>query len=221
LLYLLIAGVATFVLYKTSVVRSDYNHNKCFLLGFPIIALAFLVHGPEIQRAIWRWFFLGSAAYAGMLMLAEFGNSLIYLQRDYLKSFFPVNYTKGITDFESVRGWNAYTNYALSKFPERAVPANVAQFIGTNSIDVFPFEATLPLGRGMNFQPRPIPQTYVAMGKDLESRNASYLQSERAPRFLFYLLGRQSVQSRWALSALGGAGGETRIAGAVCVQRRL
>ncbi len=189
LLYLLIGGIATFVLYKTSVVRSDYNHNKCFLLGFPIIALAFLIHGPESLRSIWRGFFIASTAYAGLLMIAEFGNSLIYLQRDYLKSFFPVNYVKGIADYESVREWTAYTNYALSKFPERAVPANVAQFIGTNSVDVFPFEATLPLGRGMNFQPRPVPQTYVAMGRDLETRNFFYLQSDQAPRFIFYVLG--------------------------------
>jgi hypothetical protein len=189
LAYLLIAGVATFVLYKTSVVRSDYNHNKCFLLGFPIIALAFLIHGPESLRSIWRGFFVASTAYAGLLMVAEFGNSLIYLQRDYLKSFFPVNYVKGIADYDSVRNWNAYTNYALSKFPERAVPANVAQVIGTNSVDVFPFEATLPLGRGMNFQPRPVPQTYVAMGKELEERNLAYYGSEQAPRFVFYVLG--------------------------------
>ncbi len=101
------------VLYKTSVVRSDYNHNKCFLLGFPIIALAFLIHGPESLRSIWRGFFIASTAYAGLLMIAEFGNSLIYLQRDYLKSFFPVNYVKGIADYESVREGTAYTNYAL------------------------------------------------------------------------------------------------------------
>ena len=189
LLYLLIGLIATFVLYKTSVVRSDFNHNKCFLLGFPIVTLAFLVHAPETLRSLWRWFFLASSAYAGLLMIAEFGNSLIYLQRDYLKSFFPINYVKGIRDYQSVRDWNAYTNSVLTKFPERAVPANVAQFIGTNSVDVFPFEATLPLGRGMNFQPRPVPQTYVAMGKELESRNVSYLQSERAPRFVFYVLG--------------------------------
>jgi hypothetical protein len=189
LLYLLIGGIATFVLYKTSVVRSDYNHNKCFLLGFPIIALAFLMHGPESLRSIWRWFFLASTAYAGLLLIAEFGNSLIYLQKDYLKSFFPVNYVKGIADYESVRDWQAYTNYALSKFPERAVPENFAQFVGTNRVDVFPFEATLPLGRGMNFQPRPVPQTYVAMGKELEGRNLAYYQSERAPRFIFYVLG--------------------------------
>jgi hypothetical protein len=189
LAYLLIAGIATFVLYKTSVVRSDYNHNKCFLLGFPIIALAFLIHGPESLRSIWRGFFVASTAYAGLLMVAEFGNSLIYLQRDYLKSFFPVNYVKGIANYESVRGWNAYTNYALSKFPERAVPANVAQVIGINSVDVFPFEATLPLGRGMNFQPRPVPQTYVAMGKELEERNLAHYESEQAPRFIFCVLG--------------------------------
>ena len=189
--FIALVGIATFVLYKTSVVRSDYMHNKCFLLGLPIIMLALLIHGPESPRPIWRWFFLSATAYAGLLMFAEYGNLLIFLRRDYLKSFFPIDYVKGIGDYQSVRDWNAYTNYALSKFPERAVPENIAQLIGTNSVDVFPFEATLPLGRGMNFQPRPVPQTYVAMGKDLEGRNVAYMRSEQAPRYIFYVSGNK------------------------------
>src|SRR5262249_47560563 len=116
---------------------------------------------------------------------------LIFLKREYLKVFFPINYVQGIADYKSVRDWKAYTNYTLSKFPERSVPESIAQTIGTNSIDVFPFEATLPLGRGMNFQPRPVPQTYCAMGRELESRNVAYLQSERAPRFIFYVAGEK------------------------------
>jgi hypothetical protein len=190
-LFISIVGIATFVLYKTSVVRSDYNHNKSFLLGFPIIMLTLLIHGPESPRPIWRGFFLGLTVYAGILMFSEYGNLLIFLQREYLKVFFPVKYVKGIADYQSVRDWKAYTNYSLSKFPERAVPEDIARVIGTNSIDVFPFEATLPLGRGMNFQPRPVPQTYCAMGRELESRNVDYLRSDRAPRYIFYVAGEK------------------------------
>jgi hypothetical protein len=47
----------------------------------------------------------------------------------------------------------------------------------------------LPLGRGMNYQPRPVPQTYVAMGKELEGLNVAYLRSERAPQYIFYVVG--------------------------------
>jgi hypothetical protein len=190
-LFIGLVGIATFVLYKTSVVRSDFNHNKCFLLGFPIIMLALLIHGPESPRPVLRFFFLGVTAYVGLLMFAEYGNLLIYLRREYLNLFFPINYVKGIGDYQSVRDWKAYTNYSLSKFPERAVPENTVQLIGTNSVDVFPFEATLPLGRGMNFQPRPVPQTYCTMGKELESRNVAYLESERAPRYIFYVAGNK------------------------------
>jgi len=43
----------------------------------------------------------------------------------------------------------------------------------------------------MNFQPRPVPQTYVAMGKDLEGRNVAYMRSEQAPRYIFYVSGNK------------------------------
>ncbi len=68
-------------------------------------------------------------------------------------------------------------------------------------MDVFPFEASLPLCSGLNYQPRPIPQTYTAFGSDLEGPNVAFYQSEQAPRFVLYVMGTNafSIDSRYHL----------------------
>ncbi|HWX19838.1 MAG TPA: hypothetical protein VN578_08020 [Candidatus Binatia bacterium] len=193
LVSLLIGAAAVFMLYKTAIVRGDYNHTKCFLLGFPLIALAFVVHAPESLRPLWRLLFLVSTAYSSMLMLAEFGNALIYMQPEYLKAFFPVNYLKGIQDYHYVADWKAYSDGVRRVCPERAVPENVLQLIGTNSVDVFPSETTLALGSGLNYQPRPVPQSYAAIHPQLQARDLAFLESDEAPRFILQVLGEKAA----------------------------
>jgi hypothetical protein len=174
-------------------VRGDYNHSKIFLLGFPILALAFLVHAPDSLRRLWRWCFFASTAYASMLMLAEFGNALIYMQPYYLTAFFPIDYVRELKNYHLVADWTAYATAVRSSFPERVAPEFVRQLIGTNSVDVFPSEATLALGSGLNYQPRPIPQSYVAMDAQLEARDVAFLESPQAPRFIFQVLGEKGA----------------------------
>ena len=200
-LFLLLGGATAFVLYKTALIRSDYNHNKCFLLAFPILCLAFMVHGPETWRRLWRRLFLASTAYTSLLMVAEFGNALIYMQTEYLKVFFPINYVNGIKTYRQHSRWEDYVQATMANDPERLVSQAARELIGANSVDVFPFESTLVLGSGLNYQPRPIPLTYGVLGQSLEARNLEYLRSGQAPRFLLYVLGEKAyaIDGRYSL----------------------
>lgn len=199
--YLLVSGVAIFLLFKTAIVRSDWHHNRCFLLGFPLLALIFFTHGPEAMRKMWRVLFLCSAMYAGMLLLAKHGDCLIYMQRGYLESFLPVDYARGFANFNLNRDWRSYVDFVRNSSPERCVPDQVRRLIGNEAVDVFPHEASLPLGSGLNYQPRPIPQSYGVLGPELENRNKAFFQSPRAPRFILYVTGQKSgsIDDRYAL----------------------
>jgi hypothetical protein len=200
--YLLISAAAVFVLFKTAIVRSDYwHHNRCFLLGFPLLSLIFFTHGPETMRRLWRPLFLGSATYAAMLLLAEYGDCLIYMKREHVNSFFPIDFVRGFANYNSSREWNSYVDFARNDSPERCVPENVRTLIGRAAVDVFPYEATLPLASGLNYQSRPIPQSYAALGPRLEERNQAFFESAQAPGFLLYVLGQKlgSIDERYAL----------------------
>ena len=203
LLYGAIGGAVTFVLYKNAIIGSTYHHHKTFVFGFPIAALAFLVYVPTGLRKAWRTLFLSSVALACGVLLLEHG--LVYvkallretrtrglsahpLAAD-IKAFLPIKYIMGLGTYPRTADWKTYTDWVEKFYPERSVPEDIRRIVGTNSVDVFPFEATLALGSGLKYQPRPFLQDYFPMCKELEDRNVAFFQSERAPRFVFYVLG--------------------------------
>jgi hypothetical protein len=200
--YLFVSTAALFVLFKTAIVRSDYlYHNKCFVFGFPVVALIFFTHGPETMRKLWRLLFLTSATYAGMLLLAEHGHCLIYMRTEYVKAFLPVDYLREFANYNSNCEWNSYRDFVRNSSSERCLPENVKTLIGNNRVDIFPYEGSLPLGSTVNYRPRPIPQSYAAFGPTLEARNEADFRSAHAPPFLLYVVGQKagSVDGRYPL----------------------
>jgi hypothetical protein len=200
--YLFISAAAIFVLFKTAIVRSDYlYHNKCFLFGFPVVALIFLTHGPETMRSLWRLLFLGSATYAGLLLLAEHGHCLIYMRKEYVEAFLPVDYFREFANYKSNCDWNSYLEFVRKSSPERCLPENVKALIGNDRVDIVPGDGSLPLGSSVNYRPRPIPLSYAVLGPTLEARNETAFRSAEAPRYVLYVTGQKSgsIDDRYAL----------------------
>ena len=194
----LLSGLATvaalFVLFKAAIVRSDYAfHNKSFLFGFPVIALALVIHAPEAGRKLWRLLFLGSTSYAALLLAAEHLGDFHRLNVGKLEAFFPVNYVRGLGAYDRHKAWKSYHDSMRTSDRARLVPEEVCALIGTNRVDVFPHEYTLALGSGLNFQSRPVPQSYLVMDEALEARNLEFFWSEQAPRYVLYSLGPKGV----------------------------
>ena len=192
LLHLLIGGAAAFVLFKSAIVRSDLSHNKAFLLGFPVVALAFIVYGPEGLRSMWRLLFFGSVLCAGFLLFEEHRDQLATLNGESLKALLPVDYVKGLFQYHRQADWSAYVEH-VEHLPGRPISKEARQLIGTNTVDVFPHEVTLILGSGLNYDARPLPQSYAVMNPALEARNLAFMQSRLAPRFVLFAMGRSAI----------------------------
>lgn len=203
LLYWAIGGAVTFTLYKNAVILSDYIHHETFVFGFPVVALAFLVHAPTGLRKAWHALFLSSVALACAALLVDKGRVYVKallpgthtrglrahpLAAD-VKAFIPARYIRGLGTYPAAADWRAYTDWVEQYAPERSVPEDLRRVLGTNSVDVFPFEATMALGSGLNYQPHPTLTGYFPMCKELEDRKVAFFQSERAPRFVLYVLG--------------------------------
>ena len=183
LLFALAATAALFVLFKAAIVRSDYtSHNKSFLFGFPVLALALVVYAPEGRRKVWKLLFLSSTLYAVLLLPDELHHALL-----------PVNYLRGLCAYNRNNDWQDYVESTRTFDRARVVPEQVRALIGTNRVDVFPHEYTLALGSGLDFQSRPVPQSYIVMDAALEARNLAFFQSDQAPRFVLYSLGEKGV----------------------------
>ncbi len=188
-----IAGSAgAFVLFKSAIVRSDYAfHNKTFLFGFPLVALAFMLYAPDALRKVWKPLFLASAFGSLVLLIHEPRVSL--MARGAWKDFLPVNYLQGAFTYQQVTDWKSYLSRMQATEADRRVPDRVREIIGTNTVDVFPHEASLPIASGLNYQPRPVLQSYAVVDPVTEGLNLAYYQSPAAPRFILYGLGPEAA----------------------------
>jgi hypothetical protein len=215
-LVLLMGGAAAFILFKASIVRSDYLHHEHFLFCFPVIGLAFIAHAPEELKRMWRPLVLSSTLYASLLLIARDGNCLAFMDKASMKAFLPVDYVRGLREFNQHANWKDYVDFVREKYPERSLPDNVIQLVGTNSVDVFPHEATLAYASGLNYQPLPITQSFQALGKLQEARaKCGVSPIQPGSPFPFVCPGCVRGQHRPPVFPLGRAGRETSFTGAI------
>jgi hypothetical protein len=123
------------------------------------------------------------------------------MRKEYVKAFLPIDYFREFANYNSNCDWNSYLDLVRNSSPERCLPENVKTLIGTNRVDIFPYEGSLPLGSRVNYRPRPIPQSYAVFGPTLEAMNEGDFRSAEAPPFLFYVVGQKagSVDGRYPL----------------------
>ena len=70
-------------------------------------------------------------------------------------------------------------------------------YIGNKSMDIMPWEISLPFAYNLKWSPRPVFQCYSAYTDKLDMLNSQYFESVNAPDFLLYTLG--AIDRRYPL----------------------
>jgi hypothetical protein len=84
---------------------------------------------------------------------------------------------------------NVLVETSKSNLSNRVLEKNVLQLIGTNSVDIYPWESIYVAANNLNWQPRPVFQSYVAYTPWLDKKNASFFNSHRSPKFIIWDIG--------------------------------
>jgi hypothetical protein len=71
------------------------------------------------------------------------------------------------------------------------------QYIGSKSVDVMPYEISLPYAYNLNWSPRPVFQCYGVWTTKLDMLNSRYFESKNSPDILLYTIG--TVDGRYQL----------------------
>jgi hypothetical protein len=100
------------------------------------------------------------------------GNSILYT--------LPYQYLK---DVASVRNIDAYGNSARVK---RMLPEKFLRKIDSSTVDILPYEISYIYFNELNYNPRPVVQSYSAYDNWLDSINAAKYLSATAPDFLLF-----------------------------------
>jgi hypothetical protein len=173
-------GLATLLLFKNAFTRSDELHNPSFYMAFPLLLTVWYIG--------WR-----GAMPVRFLLLASLCTSLALLTTPTAVGGFtqsvsgtPLDYGHQLTTLPWHEDASHLQTNLRSRFPEATLPTKIRSTIGQSSVDVMPWESSLAVLNGLNYQPRPISQSYSAYTPWLDNLNVRFLTSTNAPDFILY-----------------------------------
>lgn len=159
-----------FVIFKQSYVRADLDHLKDFFYCAPPCILVFIYVSKSKLEFI----------QFPILLLWIVGISLTISFKDY---FYPF---KKIVAFPVY----AYSHFDRPDYYEhaskRVLPEHIKKTIVNASVDIIPWEISLPILNKLNYHPRPVIQSYQAYNETLDKLNEAVYDWEDAPEYVMY-----------------------------------
>jgi len=171
---------ASLLLFKNAFVRSDESHNFSFFAALPLLL------------AVWAISWRGAATikvllFASLLYpLALVAAESEYFGRRELAQITPWRYFREAVTVP----WRESSGYLqkslFESFPEVSLARNIRAVIGRSTVDVMPWESSIAVLNGLNYQPRPVPQAYSVYTPWLDELNARFLSSTNAPEYILF-----------------------------------
>jgi hypothetical protein len=170
LLYLSVAFIALYVLYKQGFVRRDIQHVRefyGFILFFLIVLLPALTASLQRQQVLIT-LCLFCALFAGKGKDEHFFNSW---------RFNKAGYFSGLRNFNDTSGLKIYNG--------ENVFSRLQAKVGSASIDIYPWNVSFLIENKLHFEPRPVFQSYTAYTEYLQQLNLKKYKNA-PPKFILY-----------------------------------
>lgn len=166
---------AFFMMYKNGFTRYDQYHFSEYYATMPyllLMVMTFMGAGAKLRS--W-WLPVASMLLSGYCMILpdiKDGSLNVSYYASYMS---PISY------------WASLTQPAGHVSRElRVLGADKRAEIGNHSMDIFTWEVQLADNYGMNYKPRPIPQSYSAYSAELDSLNAAHFYHNGRPDMLLF-----------------------------------
>jgi hypothetical protein len=176
-------GLALVLLYKNAYTRADELHVEQFPAALPLLLAVWLIAWRGAKAV--RYLVLASLFYAIVLLGAK---TAILGLGDWTEQT-PYCYLRQAISLDWHEDGAALADKLSSRYPEARIPAEIRGRIGAAPVDVMPWEASLAIVNHLNYQPRPVIQSYTAYTPLLDGLNARCLESSNAPDYLLYVCG--------------------------------
>jgi len=175
---ILISGIAMltfYFLFKQSYVRCDSIH----LLAFwsTVLSVVFVyfykTNHTTVKYLKFLYCFILIITISAWSFVSKFKESRypIQLPVGYLNEFF----------YQGLKNDYIKSSSKLTKLPE-----SIRSMVGNNSIDVMPYDINSIYFNGLNYKPRPVIQSYVAVSTALNTYNFNFLKGNNKPEFILY-----------------------------------
>ncbi|MEH1887481.1 hypothetical protein [Nostoc sp.] len=174
--------------FKHGYIRQDSGHTYIFLECLPIIysiAIIKLKNRFKIFKNI-TLIYLISFISIYCLAPSQFGQSNAILGENIIKTFSFNNVMTKVSALikpEELR-LNTINNSNLELLKVK-LPENVLKILSNKTIDIIPWEISIVESNQLNWQPRPIFQSYSAYTKFLDTANLNSI-SRKSPEYIIY-----------------------------------
>lgn len=169
-----------FAVWKYGMAREDYVHSS---MMFVMILFMILVYNLLMGK------FRILNSFISVIIIVGF---YLTLQKSYYFEPFHIE-VKGLQTL--VTNATNYTYFAdtCNHSDEKSIARNklddnLLKLIGTNTVDVYPWDYTYIAANHLNWCPRPVIQSYASYTRDLDELDARHFESKKAPEFIIWEL---------------------------------
>lgn len=178
-------GVCSFVLIKYAFVRADDGHLMSFVrsASLPFLLLCFFGGEKWIKQAGWTLVSLNLISY------------IVFYQPIYGKITFPIADNLHTKSYILPEYFNNIFKKPYNPY-NPSYPKEVLALIGNKTVDLVPNEISEIYLNRLNYNPRPVIQSYQAYNEFLDNKNQEKYLSNTAPDFVVYSI--ESTDNKYA-----------------------
>jgi hypothetical protein len=186
---IVLSALYLFLIFKNGFVRADNGHiNEFFRLSFfPFIFSFYYFNAETAKRYFWVFPCVIVLVFGA---LAKTNNDRLVLKAE-LASIGRFNYVREV--FSDTRDTGVLRSEPA---PRVRIKPYQTSIIGTSNVDIIPWEISEIFVNHLNYNPRPVIQSYSAYDRYLDQKNADKYSSASAPDFLLFSL--MTIDDRYA-----------------------
>jgi len=176
--FAILAGPALFAIWKYGMARQDYLHASMLFVFLLFIILIFNIISGKFK--------IINIAFSVLIVTLFY----ITLQKSYYFEPFQLH-ASGVQNLAAKSFNNKYFSDTCNASSEKVIARNkldkrILDIVGSKPADIYPWDYTFIAANRLNWQPRPVIQSYASYTRNLDQLNASHLQGDRAPDFIIW-----------------------------------
>ncbi|MBK7029720.1 MAG: hypothetical protein IPH45_11115 [Bacteroidales bacterium] len=178
--YVILVLPSLFAVWKYGMAREDYLHASMFFLYVAVTILIFLLLAKHHRIVI--------SVMGGLILLLLYGN----LQKSYY--YEPIRGSfNGLRQLNQlVSGYQYFADTcndaSIENVQRNRLESACREKIGKATADIYPWDYSYISVNHLNWQPRPVLQSYACYTPWLDEQNASHFSSAKAPDYLIWEL---------------------------------